>query len=84
MNNIQPEQYMGEIVEVQFYDHFWGGKDELGIHKIWGRLIEVTWQKLVLRVWEADDNEDEHQEFASIVRSTIVSIRPMGYTDECD
>ena len=62
---------IGELVEVEFEDHVWGDKIEVVTCIVRGELFKVTAKRVVLRVWETLNFKD-NDEFAVIVRSTIV------------
>ena len=62
---------IGELVEVEFEDHVWSDEIKVIKCKIYGELFQVTAKRVVIRVWETMNFKD-NDEFAVIVRSTIV------------
>ncbi len=62
---------IGELVEIEFEDHAWGDEIKVIKCKVYGELFKVTANRVVLRCWETMNFKD-NDEFAVIVRSTIV------------
>lgn len=78
--SLQPELYIGKIVEVQFVDHVWGDEQtEIMLCRIWGKVIKSDWQKVVIQVWETNKSETDNAEYAILIRAAIHSIRPLIY-----
>lgn len=80
--HLEPERYVGQVVEVRFLDHVSSSDadQELVICTIWGRLVHDDWQKIRVRTWEAnDDDPDEDAEFLTLIRAAVISIRPLIY-----
>lgn len=76
MSEIQPDKYTGQLVEVSFYDHVEGdGVTDVLECKVWGRLIESTWQKLVIRQWESMDDFSVNNTNVVLVRAAVTAIQ---------
>lgn len=76
---IQPGKYIDRIIEVEFLDHAWGDEKEVYVCRIWGKLLEVDDKQIIVQVWESNKSQTDEPEFASIVKSTIIAIRPLRY-----
>lgn len=71
-----------DIVKVRFYDHCWGTKVNVPICTVYGEYCEELSDPvcMVVRVWRTDhdddvyDAHDGNQEYACIVRKTIIEI----------
>ena len=79
---LEPGKYLGKIVEVTFWDHVWGDEKELTECRVFGKLIEQTWQKLVVQVWETNKSQTDNPEYAVVAASTVLRIRSMKYDEE--
>ncbi len=73
MSKIALKEHLGELVEIEFEDHAWSDEIKVVKCKIYGELFQVTAKRVVLRVWETMNFKD-NDEFAVIVRSTIVAV----------
>ncbi len=73
MAKIALKEHLGELVEIEFEDHVWSDQIELVRCKVRGELFKVLPTRVVLRVWETMNFKD-NDEFAVIVRSTIVAV----------
>ena len=72
---------IGELVEIVFKDHFWGSTD-LVYARVWGIIHDIIDDKLILQTWETVNNDAENnQEYASIIKSAIIKIRKLKYKD---
>lgn len=80
--SLQPELYIGRIVEVVFVDHVWGDETELMLCRIWGKMIKSDWQKVILQVWETNDSETDNAEYATLIRAAIHSMRLLQYEEK--
>lgn len=78
----QSSKYIGQLVEVHFYDHSWtNDKEELLECVVWGRMTECTGRKVIIQCWETDENKDDEAEYAILVRSAIFEIRQLKYDE---
>lgn len=73
MAKIALKEHLNEIVEIEFEDHAWGDEIKVITCKVYGELFKVTPKRVVLRVWETMNFKD-NDEYAVIVRSTIVAV----------
>lgn len=76
---IQPGKYIGRIIEVEFLDHVWGEKKDVYTCRIWGKLIDVDDKQILVQMWESNKSPTDEPEFACLVKSTIIAIRPLIY-----
>lgn len=83
---LEPGKHIGQVVEVKFLDHVTSGDmgQELVFCTIWGRLISDDWQKIIVRRWETDEDVDAsiNMKYATLIRSAVVSIRPLTYEEK--
>jgi hypothetical protein len=74
-NQLQTDLFLGQLVEVTFWDHCWGdNKSEIIKCRVWGHLLKANWKRVIIQVWESDGSPTENAEYAVILRSTIDNI----------
>jgi hypothetical protein len=78
---IQPEPFLGQLVEVVFWDHSWTDDEtDLSECRIWGRLYKANWKRIIIQVWETGNSSTDDAEYAIIVRGAISSITRLERT----
>lgn len=62
---------LNKIMQIDFYDHVMAGQDtKPELCSIFGRLIKITDDYIIVRFWESECNDDV--ECFTIIRSTII------------
>lgn len=72
------KKHIGKIVNVVFLDH--AMRQDLVVCEVWGRLVFVDDDSIIVRFWESDSGKDPHDsnhEICSIIISTIKKYRVM-------
>lgn len=63
---------LNKVVEVRFLDHIQNAQEPLTC-TMWGRVVVVKPKHIVVRAWEAVDNNDDY----TLLTSAIESIREL-------
>ena len=79
---IQPDMFVGQMVEITFWDHVSGSDvTDVWLCKVWGKLLDANWRRVLVQVWETEESETDNAECVAIVQSTIEGIRPLEYKE---
>lgn len=77
---IIPPELIGQLVEVKFYDHV-SGSDVMEVLncRLWGKLVSITTQRIVIQQWESDGSLTENTDNVVLVHSTVFAVKPLVY-----